>query len=169
MHRTECLAWARANLSGASRFQVLLNQGFTRAAGLTARRLRVDAVMKSIMENLFALQKLQLQARTDERDRRTEIELLRKKIPETILGHFDRLRMRGKKGVAIVRNGVCGECHITVAIGILGALAFETDVQLCGNCGRYLYLPEDEPVYSPASSPKSKPAKRQKEKPAYVS
>jgi len=125
--------------------------------------------MKNIMENLFALQKLLLLPGTDEGDRRKEIGSLRKKIPETLLGHFDRLQMRGKKGVAIVRHGVCGECHITIPIGVLGALAFETEVQLCGNCGRYLYLPEDEPVYSPASSSKSKPAKRQKEKPAYVS
>ena len=125
--------------------------------------------MKSIMENLFALQKLLRLPGTDEGDRRKEIESLRKKIPEPVLGHFDRLRMRGKKGVAIVRNGVCGECRITVAIGVLGALAFESDVQLCGNCGRYVYLPEDEPVYSPASCAKSKPAKRKKESPAYVS
>ena len=123
--------------------------------------------MKSTMENLFALQKLLLETRTKP-DRRGEIESLRKKIPETILGHFDRRRMRGKKGVAIVRSGVCGECHTKIAIGILGALAFETDVQLCGNCGRYLYLPDDEPVY-PASRPKSKQVKQPKGGPAYVS
>ena len=125
--------------------------------------------MKSIMENLFALQHFQLLTQTDDRDREGEIEALRKKIREPILGYFDRLLMRGKKGVAIVRNGVCGECHIKVAIGTLGALAFGTDIQLCGNCGRYLYLPEDEMVYSPPSTPKGKPAKRKKLAPVHVS
>src|SRR5438034_7631057 len=108
--------------------------------------------MNSLIENLAALQSLQIQTRTDEWDRNEEIESLRKKIPASILAQLDRLRLRGKKGVAIVRHGACGECHTKIAIGVLGALAFETDLQLCGHCGRYLYLPEDEPIYR--SSPK---------------
>lgn len=112
--------------------------------------------MKRIMADLFALQRLQLQTRIDQHDRKAEIEARREMIPGSILMRFDRLRMRGKKGVAVVRDGVCGECHIKVAIGTLGALASGTQVQTCGNCGRYLYLPEED-LACPMPSRKSQP------------
>ena len=42
---------------------------------------------------------------------------LRALIPLPILGHYDRLRARGKKGLALVRNNVCGGCHMSLPIG----------------------------------------------------
>ena len=33
---------------------------------------------------------------------------VRAKVPEPILGHFDRQKSRGKLGIAPVRGGVCG-------------------------------------------------------------
>jgi NMD protein affecting ribosome stability and mRNA decay len=65
--------------------------------------------------------------------------------------------------VAIVRNGVCTECHLKVAIGALASLAHETDIQLCGNCGRYLFLPAQEPVLAAALHPLARTARRKKE------
>jgi hypothetical protein len=102
--------------------------------------------MKSTMENLFALQALQLQSGPAQRNREGAIEALRKSIPSQVLTHYDRLVAQGKKGVAVVRNGVCTQCHISVAIGALAGLAQEGDVRTCGNCGRYLFLPPNEPV-----------------------
>jgi predicted nucleic acid-binding Zn-ribbon protein len=80
------------------------------------------------------------------------MEAIRKTIPSVVLAHYDRLLAHGKKGVAIVRNGVCTECHLSVAIGALADLAREGGVQVCGNCGRYLFLPASQPAV-PVSLP----------------
>ena len=116
--------------------------------------------MKSIMENLVALQTLQLQSGPGQRNREGVIEALRKDIPEPILTRYDRLVAQGKKGVASVRNGVCTQCHISVAIGALAGLAQEGDIRTCGNCGRYLFLAPNEPaVPAPAPVLLTKPRK----------
>lgn len=87
------------------------------------------------------------------------IAALRAKIPQPILAHYDRMRVRGKLAVAIVRNKVCSACHMAVPIGVMAVLLRGDDIQLCGNCGRYLYLPE-EPAAAPAAEPaKATPAK----------
>ena len=67
---------------------------------------------------------------------------LRGRIPQPIIGHYDRLRVRGKKGVAVVRNQVCTGCHMHVPIGQITVLMRGEDIQLCESCGRYLYLPD---------------------------
>jgi hypothetical protein len=106
--------------------------------------------MKQIMENLLALQALQFSNRPGAKACHREIEALKKEIPSQILGHYDRLVARGRKGVAIVRRGVCTECHIRLATGALATLARGADIQLCGNCGRYLFLP-DAPATGPSA------------------
>jgi predicted nucleic acid-binding Zn-ribbon protein len=109
--------------------------------------------MKEIIENLFALQALEFRARPSRStSRAAQIEALRKEIPAPILGHYDRMLARDKKGVSVVHHGVCSECHIKVPVGSLVTVARGEDVQLCGNCGRYLYLPSDEPIQSGAVS-----------------
>jgi hypothetical protein len=125
--------------------------------------------MKNIMENLFALQSLQLQSGPVPRSQPEDIEAIRKKIPAGVLTHYDRLVARGKKGVAVVRNGVCSECHISVAIGPLAGLAQEGDVRTCGNCGRYLFLPHTEPVVPAIVLPPVKTARRRKQSLAHAS
>jgi hypothetical protein len=102
--------------------------------------------MRKTMEQLLVLQSFQfdLPSRTDER--RAAMEKIRDRIPSPVLAHYGRLALRGKKGVAIVRNGGCSECHLRIPSGTLAALAYDNDVHLCDNCGRYLYLPEDEPL-----------------------
>ena len=67
---------------------------------------------------------------------------LRAKIPPQVLGHYDRLVVRGKKGVAVVRNQVCTGCHMKLPIGTINTLMQNQDIQLCDTCGRYLYLPD---------------------------
>lgn len=101
--------------------------------------------MTNIMKSLFALQTLELQSESNQSNREDAMEAIRKTIPNPILAHYDQLLTRGKKGVAVVRNGVCTECHLCVARGTLADLANRTDIQVCGNCGRYLFLPENEP------------------------
>jgi len=115
-----------------------------------------------MLEKLMSLQTLELQTGRGKKEREAEIKALREAIPLPIQGHFDRLLVRGKKPMAVVRHGTCTACHIRVAIGVLATLAHGEDVQLCGNCGRYLYLPEDESVLPASDS--AKPAAPQRPK-----
>jgi len=94
-----------------------------------------------MMESLFALQQIQFSARA--RTGEAEMLALRADVPAPILAHYDRLAVRGKKGVALVRNGVCGECHLRIPVGKLVNLSSATEVQLCDNCGRYLHQPDE--------------------------
>src|SRR5262249_6534467 len=100
----------------------------------------------------------------DEKGTDKQIAELRAIIPEPILGHYDRLRAREKKGVALVRNQVCTGCHMRLPIGVITTLMQDRDIQLCDSCGRYLYLEPQAPVAEPAAS--TKPAKKRKAKAA---
>lgn len=73
---------------------------------------------------------------------------LRAQIPAPILDHYDRLRVRGKKGVTAVRHQVCTGCHMLIPRAEVISLMHGNDIQICENCGRYLYLAEEpkEPV-----------------------
>jgi predicted nucleic acid-binding Zn-ribbon protein len=111
--------------------------------------------MKNLIENLVALQELHFKTSKMNAGSRTEAQrTIRSEIPEGTLQTFDRFVGRKKKAVSVVRHGVCGECHLQVAVGILGALAFGQGLQQCGNCGRFLYLPKDEPVFGQDAQPK---------------
>ena len=123
--------------------------------------------MKSLIDNLMALQELRGRGSKPVRNPADQLTALRAQIPESLLFTFDRLIARNKNPVSVVRHGVCSECHLQIAVGTLGSLAFGQSVQQCGNCGRFLYLPKDESVYEPASSPKSK-ARPKKETTANV-
>src|SRR5258708_39567880 len=102
--------------------------------------------MRQVMENLLALQNHELATEPVSPGQKAEIARLREQVPAPILAHFERLVARGKNGVAIARHGACGECHLRLPTGTMAALAYTNEVHLCDNCGRYLYLPEDEPL-----------------------
>lgn len=126
--------------------------------------------MNDVLENLLKLQKLEMETKRLSAAAKQEIASLREKVPPPILAHYDRLRERGKKGVSIVNNGVCSECHMRVAVGVVATLMHGDDIQLCGTCGRYLYLPEDATVghltHPSAAKPEGK--KRKGNAPAHV-
>ena len=121
--------------------------------------------MRKIMEHLLALQKLQFDARKQGPALRAEVEKLRTAVPPPILAHFERLVARGKKGVALVRNGVCSECHLRITNGKLVELSAGNKICLCDNCDRYLYLSENEPAgLSATRTGPSLPVKRSSKK-----
>jgi len=97
--------------------------------------------MKEMLDCLLRLQNL------DMGSERASVgagrEELRKKIPAQVLQYYDRLRARGKKGVGHVRRGVCGQCHMQVAVGLLALLHRQDKLYRCENCGCYLYLVEE--------------------------
>src|SRR5262245_26723885 len=87
-----------------------------------------------------------------------EITELRSLIPLPILGHYDRLRARGKKGVAVIRNQTCTGCHMRQPLGKVTVLMRGDDIQLCDTCGRYLYMPDPAESQLLENSAASKPA-----------
>lgn len=116
--------------------------------------------MNATIQTLLKLQSIEF---GDVKGSEKQIAELRAAIPEPILGHYDRLRARDKKGVAMVRNQVCAGCHMRLPIGVITVLMQDRDIQLCDSCGRYLYL---ELVAAPAEPVAAvKPVKKRKTKP----
>ena len=76
----------------------------------------------------------------------------RAKVPKPVLDHYDRLIASGKTGVAFVRHGVCGGCHLRLCSGTAAGLARHDDIYICDNCGRYLYMAPEDPVKPEAVS-----------------
>jgi len=119
--------------------------------------------MNDVLQQLMKLQTLEFESPSQKPDEAL-VKDLREKIPQPILGHYDRLRVRGKRGIAIVRNHVCTGCHMLLPVGVVTQLMHDNDIQLCDTCGRYLYLPEPaetQPVPNvPATKTAVKPRKR---------
>ena len=95
--------------------------------------------MNELLQNLLELQSLEFGTAADKNAEAAKAKL-RAKIPSQILGHYDRMVARGKKGVAVVRDQVCTSCHIHLPIGVIMTLMHGHDIQLCESCGRYLSL-----------------------------
>lgn len=108
--------------------------------------------MKTI-QRLFELQELEMGPKAEAPEARRAAETVRKDIPETILAHYDRLRLRGKKGVAIVRHSVCTGCQMKLASGVYAKLLRDDDIGICDTCGRYLLLGADEFPGVPGAQP----------------
>jgi predicted nucleic acid-binding Zn-ribbon protein len=116
---------------------------------------------KLLLECLLELQSLEFgeaevnDASEKETDRK--IASLRLQVPLPILNHYDRLGVRGKKGVAAVRHQTCTGCHVQVTKAVVINLMHGEDIQVCENCGRYLYLPEPDMSEMPETQ---KPARK---------
>ncbi len=122
---------------------------------------------KLLLDSLLKLQSLEFDAAgfdgALEKERDKKIAALRLQIPLPILNHYDRLGARGKKGVAAVRHRICTGCHVQVTKAVVINLMREEDIQICENCGRYLYLLEpDKPELPTAALAKKLAAKSRK-------
>ena len=118
--------------------------------------------LNELLQNLINLQSLEFDEIEDPNGEAVIAEL-RAKIPPQILGHYDRLVAKGKKGITLVRDQVCTGCHMRVPIGGVMALKHGEDIQLCENCGRYLYLAPavpTEPAKSTGPAAGSKPGRK---------
>ena len=124
--------------------------------------------MNDLLQNLLKLQTLEFDP-TTKKDT-PQMAALRALIPQPILAHYQRLVARGKKGLLAVRNQVCTGCHMHVPIGQINTIMQGTDIQLCENCGRYLYLPSPvaEPPAAVAPAPVKAARKPSKKKVALV-
>ena len=118
--------------------------------------------LNELLQNLIKLQSLEF-SEVEDKDTEAAMTELRAKIPSQILGHYDRLVAKGKKGITMVRDQVCTGCHMRVPIGGIMALKHGDDLQLCENCGRYLFLApatEAAPAKSAEPAAKPKPARK---------
>lgn len=88
---------------------------------------------------------------------------LRSLIPEQITGHYDRFVKAGKVPVCAVRNGVCMGCFVRLSSGAFQRLVRQDDLNLCENCGRYIY-PAEEPAAEPVVAAKPTRVRRAKVK-----
>jgi len=100
--------------------------------------------MRTIIENLLALQKLALQPKPWNPANEARMLELRQTVPPPVLEHFDRMVNHGRSAVALVRHGMCSECHIRVPVSTLASLVAPQDVYLCEICSCYLLLPLEE-------------------------
>lgn len=79
------------------------------------------------------------------REMRDKIESLRAPMPTSILSHYDRRRASGKLSIAPVRRGLCQACHLSIPSGRLADLRRKPrELNVCDNCGAFIYLTEDE-------------------------
>lgn len=116
-----------------------------------------------MMERLLALQTLLRLGDSTSPAQKLQIEQLRGAIPNPILAHFLRQHATGRKGIAWVRNGICGECHIRVSQSMTQTLAKVDDLVVCESCGAYLMLAPEVPVATAAlqiSVPKRRKARK---------
>ena len=117
--------------------------------------------MHAILEKMLKLQTFEFGEVPGNNE--AQVAELRTQIPQPFLGHYDRLRAREKKGVALVRNQVCTGCHMRLPIGTITLLMRGGDIQLCDSCGRYLVLAEEVEPSAPAATaekPQDKPARK---------
>ena len=94
-----------------------------------------------------------------ETEKQHEVNRLRSVIPSAILGHHDRMLQRGKRSIVPVTDGICSACHLRLPIGHIARLKCSQDLEVCDNCGSFIYFePSDEtPLPVPA-----KPEKKQR-------
>ena len=128
----------------------------------TVAASRMIRDVREVIANLLSLQELEMGGKRLSAADKETITQLRGKIPDPIVAHYDRMRERNKKAVAVLRHRVCSECHMSVPIGTIAVLMRGTDIQLCGNCGRYLHLPKEAPAEAPPPAPAKQPRKRRK-------
>jgi predicted nucleic acid-binding Zn-ribbon protein len=122
--------------------------------------------MNVALQNLMKLQALQFkEVEASAKEIEAQTAELRALIPPPIMGHYDRLVVRGKKGIAVIRNQTCSGCHMRQPLGTITVLMRGEDLQLCDSCGRYLYVePGENPTIekAPEVKPQPKPRARRK-------
>ena len=90
-----------------------------------------------------------------------EIESLRALLPTAILSHHDTRRARGKASVAPVTRGVCRSCNLAIPRGRLAELRrTEGEVNVCDNCGVFIYLGDEEQTVAAAPASVASPTKK---------
>jgi len=101
---------------------------------------------KSVMADLIRLNELQdvidsfkTPRGKKRKEAEAEAEKIRPNVPQFILSHHDRIRKLGRKSTSEVVNWVCQSCFIAVPVGSRSHIAKGNDLNICENCGVYLF------------------------------
>jgi predicted nucleic acid-binding Zn-ribbon protein len=100
--------------------------------------------MKTVIESLYNAQALLRKGTWEDPESQTVIKELRTSVPAPILAHYLRAVESGRNGVALVRHGVCCQCHIRIPAGTQASLVHPKDIHLCDSCGAYLMIAPEE-------------------------
>lgn len=100
--------------------------------------------MTKLIDDLLALQTILRLGDAASPEQKAQVESLRAAIPTPILSHFLRQLAAGRKGLALVRGGVCGECHIRLSHAMVHMLGRSNDLLLCESCGAFVALAPEE-------------------------
>lgn len=119
--------------------------------------------MNALLQTLLKLQAIDFAGSPDKATEAQAVEL-RAQIPPPILGHYQRLIARGKKGIALVKNHTCTGCYMRQPLGKITTLMRGDDIQLCDSCGRYLYLPSEAEAAPVEAAVVEKPRKASRRK-----
>lgn len=126
-------------------------------SGRAAGRLVLprQTTMNPYLKTLLSFQPVMMQSGPATPEKQAAIQQLRNSVPEPILAHAMRLFAQGRKGVALVRNGICGGCHIRVPRGVVAMLPSSNGIHLCESCSCYL-LPAPDEAVTPVVVPKAR-------------
>jgi len=100
--------------------------------------------MNPFVETMYVLQRCAQTGGKKVPDGKPRIAEMRASVPAPVLAHFDRLVALDRKGIAEVRNGVCGSCHLRLPASMTAGGSPHDDLELCENCGAYLMFPAPE-------------------------
>jgi hypothetical protein len=138
------------------------------AAALAAQLLQKVVVVRIILESLLALQNLELVPGKASPERDQQIVSLRNKIPERLLAHYDSLMANGRKGVAMIQEGICSECRQPVPAGALNGVTLGHPIQICIHCRCFLYSPVEAASDRPMTARRAASAQNRRASPTHV-
>lgn len=104
--------------------------------------------------DLLTLQSLMREPQPMSAERRRHLEQLRARLPEPIAAHFFRQLATGRLGIARVRNGVCGGCHLRLSRGLASILERTDELMVCESCGAFVMPTESTPTEVLRSPPR---------------
>lgn len=110
--------------------------------------------MSKLIDDLLVLQRLVQVGQSLTSEQKAQLESVRKNVPVPVASHFFRQVANGRKGIALVRNGVCGECHLRLPASMVAMLAKDNELLVCESCSSFVTLApgEKEAVIAKAAS-----------------
>jgi len=111
--------------------------------------------MNLLLKKLLQLQTLEF-GNGKARESAEKTAALRAQIPPSLLQSYDRMRARGRKAVAPLRNQVCTGCHMQVPRGVFINILTNDAVRACDHCGRFLYVTDADETLDLTNPPRRK-------------
>lgn len=96
--------------------------------------------MSKLTDDLFASQKILQLGGAATPEQQAQLAELRDRVPLPIMTHLLRQLAGSRRGIVLVRNGICGECHLRLSHAMSHVLAISQELLLCENCGAFLVL-----------------------------